>query len=161
DRRAAGIGRRRGRRGGAAAAVRRRAGPRDRAVPARPWRGRRALTELSPEQLLTTTRAVRRRLDLERPVDGAGIRRCVELATPPPTPLNPQHWHFLVVTAPALRPGLAGWYRRAWSDYASSPPDANPPDEAPGAASSRHLARVLDRVPAHVIPCVEGRPEGE
>ena len=119
------------------------------------------MNPLSPEQLLTTTRSVRRRLDLERPVDPAAVRRCIEIATQAPTSVNSQHWHFVVVTDPQLRAGVAGWYRRAWSDYASTPLDADPPDEPAGAASSRHLARVLDRVPVHVIPCVEGRPEGE
>jgi nitroreductase len=119
------------------------------------------VSTLTPEQLLTTTRSVRRRLDLERPVDADVVRRCVEIAVQAPTSVNLQHWHFLVVTDPDLRSQLAGWYRRAWSDYATTPLDQDAPGEAAGAASSRHLARVLDRVPVHVIPCVEGRPEGE
>jgi nitroreductase len=120
------------------------------------------MLELTPEQLLTTTRAVRRRLDLERPVDPDTIRRCLQIAVQAPSSVNLQHWHFVVVTDPDMRSQLAGWYRRAWQDYAGTPPGSDPPSpEPPGAASSRHLARNLHRVPVHLIPCVEGRPEGQ
>ncbi|HEY0389328.1 MAG TPA: nitroreductase family protein [Gaiellales bacterium] len=120
------------------------------------------MLDLTPEQLLTTTRSVRRRLDLERPVDDATVTRCLEIAVQAPTSVNQQHWHFVVVTDPQLREAVASWYRRAWDDYAPAPLDEDPPEpEPPGAASSRHLARVLHRVPVHLIPCVEGRPEGQ
>jgi nitroreductase len=118
--------------------------------------------DLTPEQLLTTTRAVRRRLDLDRPVDEGTITRCLEIAIQAPTSTNMQHWHFVVVTDEAVRAGIAEWYRRAWSDYASTPYDQDPAEPEGGAgASSRHLARVIDRVPVLLIPCVEGRPEGQ
>jgi len=118
--------------------------------------------DLTAEQLLTTTRSVRRRLDLDRPVDDATITRCLEIAVQAPTSVNMQHWHFVVVTDPELRAGVASWYRRAWEDYASGPLDEDPEQPEPaGAASSRHLARVLNRVPVLLIPCVEGRPEGQ
>jgi nitroreductase len=118
--------------------------------------------ELTPEQLLTTTRAVRRRLDLDRPVDPDTIRRCLEIAVQAPSSVNLQPWHFVVVTDQGVRSQLAGWYRRAWEGYADGPLDADPPPpESSGAASSRYLARNLHRVPVHVIPCVEGRPEGQ
>jgi nitroreductase len=118
------------------------------------------MTELTPEQLLTTTRAVRRRLDLDRPVDPELIRRCVEIATQAPSSVNMQHWHFVVVTDPELRAGVAEVYRRAWQDWSDTPLADDPPGLTAGEQSSRHLARVLDRVPVHVIPCVDGRPEG-
>jgi nitroreductase len=118
--------------------------------------------ELTPEQLLTTTRAVRRRLDLDRPVDPDTIRRCLEIAVQAPSSVNLQHWHFVVVTDQSTRSQLAGWYRRAWDDYADAPLDADPQaPESSGAASSRYLALNLHRVPVHLIPCVEGRPEGQ
>jgi nitroreductase len=118
--------------------------------------------ELTPEQLLTTTRAVRRRLDLDRPVDPDTIRRCLEIAVQAPSSVNLQPWHFMVVTDQGMRSQLAGWYRRGWEDYADGPLDADPlSPESSGAASSRYLARNLHRVPVHLIPCVEGRPEGQ
>ena len=118
------------------------------------------MPDLTPEQLLTTTRAVRRRLDLERPVDPELIRGCVAIATQAPSSVNLQHWHFVVVTDPELRAGVADVYRRAWQDWSDTPLADDPPGLTAGEQSSRHLARVLDRVPVHVIPCVDGRPEG-
>ena len=110
---------------------------------------------------MTTTRAVRRRLDLDRPVDHETIRHCLSIATQAPTSVNLQNWHFLVITDATVRAGVAEWYRRAWQDYSSTPLDEDPPGEASGATSSRHLARIMPRVPVLLIPCIEGRPEGQ
>src|SRR4029078_5458253 len=118
------------------------------------------MLDLTPEQLLTTTRAVRRRLDVDRPVDSETIRHCLSIATQARTSVNLQNWHFVVFTAPTVRAGVAEWYRRAWQDYSSTPLDEDPPGEASGAASSRPLARLMSRVAVLLIPCIEGRPEG-
>ena len=75
---------------------------------------------LSPDQLLTTTRAVRRRLDFERPVELALVKECLEIALQAPTGSNAQGWHFVVVTDPAKRLGLAELYRRAWAVTSAS-----------------------------------------
>ena len=119
------------------------------------------MPELTPDELLSTTRSVRRRLDLERAVPADVIDECLALAVQAPTTVNRQHWHFVVVTEQAKRTALGDIYRRAWSDYArgQSPFDDRPGESGP-AASSRHLARVIDRVPVLLIPCVDGRPEG-
>ncbi|HVI18532.1 MAG TPA: nitroreductase family protein, partial [Gaiellales bacterium] len=118
------------------------------------------MLDMTPEQLLTTTRAVRRRLDVDRPVDRETIRHCLSIATQAPTSVNLQNWHFVVVTDATVRAGIAEWYRRAWRDYSSTALDEDPPGEGSGAASSRHLARILPQVPVLLIPCIEGRPEG-
>jgi nitroreductase len=123
---------------------------------------------LDPDQLLTTTRAVRKRLDLERPLDLALVKECLEVALQAPTGSNAQGWHFVVVTDPAKRLGLAGIYRRAWAVYENMPFAAhhvheNDPSmtavQARVVASGEYLARNLERVPVHVIPCVAGRVE--
>jgi nitroreductase len=123
---------------------------------------------LSPDQLLTTTRAVRRRLDLERPVELALVKECLEVALQAPTGSNAQGWHFVVVSDPAKRLGLAELYRRAWAVYEQMPFAAhhvheNDPSmsavQARVVASAEYLARNLERVPVHVIPCVAGRVE--
>jgi nitroreductase len=123
---------------------------------------------LSPDELLTTTRAVRRRLDLERPVDPALVRECVEIALQAPSGSNAQGWHFVVVTDPAKRRGLAELYRKAWAVYRTMPfaahhVHADDPAlagvQARVVASGQHLADHLERVPVHVIPCVAGRFE--
>jgi nitroreductase len=123
---------------------------------------------LDPDQLLTTTRAVRKRLDLERPLDLALVKECLEIALQAPTGSNAQGWHFVVVTDPAQRRGLAEIYRRAWAVYENMPFAAhhvheNDPSmtavQARVVASGEHLARNLERVPVHLIPCVAGRFE--
>ena len=67
----------------------------------------RVLLPLDSDQLLTTTRAVRKRLDLERPLDLALVKECLEIALQAPTGSNAQGWHFVVVTDGAKRLGLA------------------------------------------------------
>jgi len=66
---------------------------------------------LSPDELLTTTRSVRKRLDLDRPVEHALIEECLDVAQQAPTGSNKQDWHFVVVTEPRKRAALADLYR--------------------------------------------------
>jgi nitroreductase len=56
------------------------------------------LLDLTPDQVLTTTRSVRKRLDFSRPVEPEIIRECLEIATQAPTAGNRQSWHFVVIT---------------------------------------------------------------
>ena len=56
------------------------------------------LLNLDPDQLLTTTRSVRKRLDLERPVEREVIEECLEVAIQAPTGSNMQGWHWVIVT---------------------------------------------------------------
>src|SRR5207244_2633196 len=69
--------------------------------------------------LLPTTRSVRKRLDLLRPVEPAVIERAIEVALQAPTGSNSQGWHFVVVTDAEKRAGLAALYRRAFQAYVS------------------------------------------
>src|SRR4029078_12224414 len=55
------------------------------------------------DHLLATTRAVRRRLDLERPVEREVLLECLRLAVQAPTGSNSQNWHWGVVPDPAKR----------------------------------------------------------
>jgi nitroreductase len=127
-----------------------------------------SLLPLDPDRLLTTTRAVRKRLDLARPVDLALVKECLEIALQAPTGSNAQGWHFVVVTDPAKRRGLAELYREAWAVYEKMPfaahhVHADDPSmtavQARVVESARYLAENLERVPVHVIPCVAGRFE--
>jgi nitroreductase len=119
------------------------------------------LLDLGPDELLTTTRAVRRRLDLTRPVERELVEECVRIAVQAPTSTNTQNWHFVLVTDAATRVGLAELYRRSWSDWSDgrSPYDAVA-GETRAQETSRYLATHIEQVPIHVIPCIEGRPEG-
>ena len=123
---------------------------------------------LTADELLATTRAVRRRLDLTRPVDRHLIEECLALAQQAPTGSNRQDWHFVVVTDPAKRAALADCYRRGWERYRAAQ-EATPPSGHPARlarmgrvlASAQYLADHLHEVPVHVVPCVAGRTEGE
>jgi nitroreductase len=124
---------------------------------------------LSADELLATTRAVRRRLDLERPVDLALIRECLELALQAPSGSNAQGWQFVVVTDAEKRRRIGEVYARAFDTYRSLPFSAHAlaaaasGDERPVmdgvVRSAEALARSLGRVPVHVIPCVLGRTD--
>ena len=127
------------------------------------------LLDLDPDQLLSTTRAVRKRLDLDRPVDPALVRECIALASQAPTGSNAQGWHFVVVTDPATRAALAEFYREGFQLFYGDREAAlagMPQDDADYLVTQRrvvdsaaYLAEHMERVPVHVIPCVEGRFE--
>ena len=113
------------------------------------------------DALLSTTRAVRKRLDLERPVPRAIIDECLELAVQAPTGSNSQTWRWVVVDDAEKRRALADIYRKGAAPYLASALD-----QAEDAQSQRvfdsamYLMDHLEEVPVHVIPCVAGRPEG-
>jgi nitroreductase len=114
---------------------------------------------VTPEELLTTTRAVRRRLDLDRPVSRSVIVECIRTATQAPSGRNGQRWRWIVVDDPAARSRLAELWRRAYG-----PPRGDAfEDKALKRimTSSDHLASVLPQVPVMVIPCVLGRPPAD
>ncbi len=118
------------------------------------------LLDLTPDELLSPTRSVRKRLDLTRPVEPDLLEECVRLAVQAPTSTNTQNWHFVVVTDQAKRAALAELYLRSWIPYNGGKSPDEPPDDPNADSTSRHLAAHLHEVPAHVIACIEGRPEG-
>ena len=75
------------------------------------------LLNLSPDDLLSTTRAVRKRLDFERPVERSVVEECVDLAFQAPTGSNRQGWHFVFVTDPDKKRGLADLYGESFDRY--------------------------------------------
>ena len=121
---------------------------------------------LSPDELLTTTRSVRRRLDLTRPVPFELVRECLDVAVQAPTGGNRQGWHWLVVTEPSLRTGIAEHYRRSYDAYRASVDRADPVGgEARQAtlrrvrSSSEYLAAHMADVPVLVLACIEADGE--
>jgi nitroreductase len=112
-------------------------------------------TEIT-DRLLSTTRAVRKRLDLDREVPREVILDCLRLAQQAPTGSNAQGWRFVVVTDPDKRAKLAQIYREVGGEYLSN---AGEMDEQLTRVrrSSRYLLEVIDRVPVLVIPCIHGR----
>jgi nitroreductase len=113
------------------------------------------------DKLLTTTRAVRKRLDLERPVEQEVITECLELAMQAPTGSNIQGWRWVVVTDEDKRAAIAEVYHRAIDPYHKiMEAIASGTDEGKRVyGSSNYLAEVLHRVPVLVIPCHLGTPE--
>ncbi|MDG2907491.1 MAG: nitroreductase family protein [Acidimicrobiales bacterium] len=124
---------------------------------------------LSADELLSTTRSVRKRLDFDRPVDPALIEECLEFAVQAPTGSNSQSWQFLVVTDEDRRQALGDIYRRGWEAYSGM--SASAAALAVGAAEDRadqqmrvmgsaaYLAENFHRVPVMLIPCLPGRVE--
>ncbi len=121
------------------------------------------------DHALTTTRAVRKRLDLDRPVPPEVINECLELAIQAPTGGNGQGWRWLVVTDQDKRDALADMYRRSWKTAYGGARDGMQQglDERRAAQQGRvydsadFLANNLERVPVHVIPCILGAiPDG-
>ena len=116
------------------------------------------ILELTPDELLSTTRAVRKRLDLTRPVERDVLEDCLRLAQQAPTASYSQNWHFVVVTDPEKRAALADLWRSVAGPYLERRPAENSQFVRIGEAV-RHLAEHLHEVPVHVIPCVHGRTE--
>ena len=116
------------------------------------------------DRLLSTTRAVRRRLDLARPVPRQTILDCIRLAQQAPTGSNSQGWHFVVVDDAATRRGLAALYKRAADTYlelARGRLDGADPQTRRVYDSAFWLVDHLAEVPVHVVPCIAGRPSSD
>lgn len=120
---------------------------------------------LTLDELLTTTRSVRKRLDLERPVPRAVIERCIDIAVQAPNGSNQQYWRWIVVDDPALRRRVAELYRAGMQHQIENPGlrrdvDYSTPEAQRIGASVGFLAEHLERVPALVIPVMQGKVEG-
>ena len=119
---------------------------------------------LAPDELLSTTRSVRKRLDLDRPVPVELVRDSIEVALQAPSGSNTQGWHWMIVTDPDLRAGIAEQYRRSYAPYRASRPEPagteqRQAQQARVTSSADHLAEVMHRVPVHVIACIEAGAE--
>ncbi len=111
------------------------------------------------DHLLTTTRAVRKRLDLDRPVPREVLLDCIRLAIQAPTGSNQQGWRWVIVTDPDKRARLGELYRSGGAAYmrAAAQAGSGGVQQDRVQESARYLMEVIDRVPALVIPCIEGR----
>jgi len=130
------------------------------------------LLDLSPDKLLTTTRSVRKRLDLARQVEPEVIRGCLELAVQAPTASNSQNWHFVVVTDQEQRQALGEIYRKGYALYRQRVASGQPVLVSSAFISereatlkkvrdsSKYLADHLHEVPVLLVPCIQGRVEG-
>jgi len=104
-----------------------------------PREGQHMTVGLSSDELLSTTRAVRHRLDLTRPVPRQLLEECVDLAVQAPTGRNRQRWHFVIVTDPGQRAALA----EVWRDGLRTPGVSDPlPERDVRRADVAHMERV-------------------
>jgi nitroreductase len=108
------------------------------------------------DHLLTTTRSVRKRLDLDRAVPTEVLLECLELAIQAPTGTNSESWRFIVVTDPAQRAAIADLYRNpVLPDVPTAPDVADSPRQQRVMASAQYLTQHIHEVPALIVPCVE------
>ncbi|MCL4505947.1 MAG: nitroreductase family protein [Chloroflexi bacterium] len=122
------------------------------------------------DQLLTTTRSVRKRLDLTRPVEMEIIERCIDIAIQAPSASNAQRWHFVVIADPKQRSAVGDLYHRSFSIYLKEQQAADPQRRAQLTAarweqtmrvreSAVYLSEHMGEAPVLIIPCIEGRVE--
>jgi nitroreductase len=110
------------------------------------------------DELLTTTRAVRKRLDLTRPVPREVVLECIRLAMQAPTASNAQDWRWMVITDGDKRAAIAEIYRSIGSKYlAHAAENTADPQTRRVYQSALGLTDTLGKVPVHVIPCRDGR----
>ncbi len=118
---------------------------------------------LSADEVLTTTRSVRKRLDFDRPVERAVVEECLEIALQAPTGSNSQGWHWIVVEDPAKKQALADIYAANFGMYRNAPrPTYDAGDTRAERAekvteSAIYLAENFHRAPMMLIPCITGR----
>ncbi|GAB3567654.1 nitroreductase family protein [Amycolatopsis endophytica] len=118
---------------------------------------------MTPEELLTTTRSVRKRLDLSRPVPNELIEQAITLALQAPTGSNRQDWHWIVVTDAGQRAKLAELYAKSYNAYRSMgpAPEERYADDQDRAATQRrvvsssdYLAEHMAEVPVLLVPAI-------
>src|SRR5262245_32956725 len=112
----------------------------------------------SVDELLTTTRAVRRRLDLNRPVGREVILECIRLAMQAATPNHAPAWRWLVITDADKRAAIADSYRSIGAEYLPyAAKEESDPQTRRVYEGALALTETLARVPVHVIPCLDNR----
>ncbi|MBV8348124.1 MAG: nitroreductase family protein [Mycolicibacterium sp.] len=118
---------------------------------------------LSVDEVLTTTRSVRKRLDLTKPVPAEVLTECLELAIQAPTGSNAQRWQWVFVDDPDKKQALADVYRANAMPYLNEPKpgygegDVRTERKDLVSESAKFLAEHLHQVPVMLIPCLEGR----
>ena len=122
--------------------------------------------DLSADALLTTTRAVRKRLDLELPIDRTVVEECLRVALQAPNGSNRQTWNWVVVDDASTRAAMADIWRGGAADLGAAAANSATPPRPPGERQPEIMESVswlnqhLHEVPVLVVATVDGRPEG-
>jgi nitroreductase len=124
------------------------------------------ILSLTNDELLTTTRAVRKRLDYERPVNREVIEECLSIAVQAPNGGNLNSWRWIVVQDRATLSTMADLYRKGMDDYIATFGKAGYSGAGVEGAdkittSTYHLRDNFHRLPAVLVPIVAGRTDGE
>ena len=120
---------------------------------------------LSVDEVLTTTRSVRKRLDFDQPVGREVLMECLELALQAPTGSNSQGWQWVFVEDADKRKALGEIYRSNARGYLSAPAseyaDGDTRGERMGKVrdSATYLAEHMHEAPVLLIPCIQGRDD--
>jgi nitroreductase len=121
------------------------------------------ILNLSVDEVLTTTRSVRKRLDLDRPVSREVLLECLELAVQAPTGSNAQGWQWVFVEDAAKKKALGDIYRASFEMYRQAPEpqyaegDSRGEQRARVVSSAEYLAEHMHEAPWLLVPCLEGR----
>lgn len=128
--------------------------------------------DLGNDELLASTRAVRKRLDFDKPLPLEVVKECLELAVQAPTGSNAQGWQFMFVTDPAKKAKIGEYYAQAWSLYENMPyaihnlnratgDDSLESSQVRSTSSAEYLAQNMARAPVLMIPCITGRTDSK
>jgi len=112
------------------------------------------LLPLNPDELLSTTRAVRKRLDLDRPVPLEVVQEALQLALQAPSGGNRQGWHWIVLTDEEPKKRIAELYARSHRAVYRAPDAPLDPARARILASSDYLRDNMHRVPVLIIGAI-------
>jgi nitroreductase len=118
---------------------------------------------LTADEVLTTTRSVRKRLDFDKPVDRATVEECLEIAMQAPTGSNRQGWHWVVIEDAELRAAVSDVYRRNFDEYRATPGAEYPEGDSRAERmdkvrdSAGYLSDNFHKAPMLLIPCLWGR----
>lgn len=121
-----------------------------------------ASLNLSVDEVLTTTRSVRKRLDFDKPVPREVLLECLELATQAPTGSNQQGWQWMFVADPQKKTAIADIYRKNFQWYGSQPGPEYGAGDSRGerrervVSSAMYLAEHMQQAPWLLVPCLEG-----
>ena len=123
-----------------------------------------AINLANADELLTTTRAVRKRIDLSRPVPREVILDCIRVSQQAPTGSNSQGWRWLIVTDKAKKQALADLYRSTSGDYfkqaTATAKESGNSQTSRVFDSASYLAEHMQDIPVLCIPLVAGRTDG-
>jgi nitroreductase len=120
---------------------------------------------LSVDEVLTTTRSVRKRLDFDKPVSRELLMECLELALQAPTGSNSQGWQWVFVEDAEKKKAIGDVYLANARVYLSSPSAEYPEGDTRGERmgkvkdSATYLAEHMHEAPVLMIPCIFGRED--